>query len=202
MDNNLRKQIYGNMSLIETDELVKIWQENDQKEWTDLAFNVIREILINRLGELPIRTGQVEKKELSTFETTLKYPRNKILLLTQYSYIGLFALFLLSKALLPDTGGGWSEPPIFDFLFFFSSGVCLTFSCIILTYYSWTLNAKEFSEWTISQLIIGKEWRRKYGNPFPDWYVLWSNRILDPVGILFGIVVVSFVVIGFLLSFH
>ena len=53
MDNDLRKQIYNNFNLKETDELIEIWQKNDRVEWAEDAFNVIQKILQERLGELP-----------------------------------------------------------------------------------------------------------------------------------------------------
>src|SRR6266542_3927345 len=53
MSNDLRKQIYNNFNLKETDELLEIWQKNDRVEWAEDTFNVIREILQERLAELP-----------------------------------------------------------------------------------------------------------------------------------------------------
>lgn len=53
MSNDLHHQIYNNLNLKETEELVEIWQKNDRVEWAEDAFNVIREILHDRLGELP-----------------------------------------------------------------------------------------------------------------------------------------------------
>lgn len=53
MSNSLRKQIYNNLNLKETDELVEIWQKNDRVEWSEDTFSVIQEILQERLGELP-----------------------------------------------------------------------------------------------------------------------------------------------------
>ena len=49
----LRKQIYGNMNLKDTDELLTIWRKGDHKEWTETAFEVVEEILLARLGEIP-----------------------------------------------------------------------------------------------------------------------------------------------------
>ena len=53
MTNDFRGQIYENMNLKDTDELLDIWQANDRLEWSDAAFDVVKEILIKRLGELP-----------------------------------------------------------------------------------------------------------------------------------------------------
>ena len=53
MSNHLKEQIYKNMNLKETDELLEIWQKNDRMEWSNTAFEVIKEILMERLGEIP-----------------------------------------------------------------------------------------------------------------------------------------------------
>jgi hypothetical protein len=53
MSDDFRKQIYNTLKLKETDELVEIWKINDRVEWSELAFDVIREILQQRLGEIP-----------------------------------------------------------------------------------------------------------------------------------------------------
>jgi hypothetical protein len=37
----------------ETDELLAIWEENDRTEWTEEAFEVMRAILLERLGRVP-----------------------------------------------------------------------------------------------------------------------------------------------------
>lgn len=53
MSSDFRKQIYNNLNQKETDELVEIWQTNDRVEWREETFDVVREILLGRLGELP-----------------------------------------------------------------------------------------------------------------------------------------------------
>lgn len=53
MSNELREQIYNELNLRETEELLEIWYTNDHEEWSDIAFEVIQEILIKRLGEIP-----------------------------------------------------------------------------------------------------------------------------------------------------
>ena len=56
----LRKQIYGNMNLKETAELLTIWRKGDREEWTETAFDVIKEILLNRLGEIPLKEEKMD----------------------------------------------------------------------------------------------------------------------------------------------
>ncbi len=53
MTDDLRKQIYLNFSQSETEELLEIWSTNDRYEWSEIAFDVIREILQERQIELP-----------------------------------------------------------------------------------------------------------------------------------------------------
>ena len=53
MSNNLRDQIYRNLNTRESDELLEIWQENNRAEGSDTAFDAIREILTERLGNVP-----------------------------------------------------------------------------------------------------------------------------------------------------
>lgn len=50
---SLREQIRNQMNLIETNELLEIWQNNDRAEWSDDAFEVIKEILNERGVDLP-----------------------------------------------------------------------------------------------------------------------------------------------------
>jgi tetratricopeptide (TPR) repeat protein len=49
----LRQQTYESMDEMDTPELIEIWQEADHEEWTDLAFEVIQQILLERIGEVP-----------------------------------------------------------------------------------------------------------------------------------------------------
>ncbi len=53
MSDDLRQYIQNSMNMKETDELVQIWTTNNRLEWSDTAFEVISEILIGRLGQLP-----------------------------------------------------------------------------------------------------------------------------------------------------
>lgn len=53
MSNHFRDQLYRNLNQKGSNELIDIWQTNNRSEWTELAFDVIREILQERLIELP-----------------------------------------------------------------------------------------------------------------------------------------------------
>ena len=40
----MKAQIRDNLNLKQTDELLEIWRRADHEEWTDLAFEVVKEI--------------------------------------------------------------------------------------------------------------------------------------------------------------
>ncbi len=62
----LRRQIYGNLNLKETDELLEIWQVNNRGEWSDQAFEVIRDILKERGVETSEQNEPVYEVEKET----------------------------------------------------------------------------------------------------------------------------------------
>lgn len=53
MTDDYRSQLTSTLGMKETEELLDIWQTNDRVEWSDSAFDVIREILTSRGVELP-----------------------------------------------------------------------------------------------------------------------------------------------------
>lgn len=73
MSDDLRQMIRNNLNLKETDELLSIWQTNDRAAWTDMTFELIEEILRERLGEVPPQTGpQLPSSETDGDEKTGK----------------------------------------------------------------------------------------------------------------------------------
>lgn len=59
MANDLRWHIFQSMDGKPTEELLEIWQANDCSVWSDLAFEVVAEILQQRLGELPVQNEPI-----------------------------------------------------------------------------------------------------------------------------------------------
>ncbi len=53
MSDDLRQEIYNNMNLKDSDELLNIWVTNNRSVWSDSTFEVIGEILKKRNIELP-----------------------------------------------------------------------------------------------------------------------------------------------------
>lgn len=119
-----------------------------------------------------------------------KHPVNKPMRVASLAYFILFLMFVVTKNFFPAKYGGWSDPPIIDFIFLLGIGICFLIMGMVYTYYSWTLNAEDFMEWYSDQQIIGKNWaKRSYS---PEWS-LWSMRLIGgPVTTIVGIVLIGF----------
>lgn len=52
-DTSLETQIRENFRLMDSETLLTIWRDHDIDEWTPQAFDVLREVLTDRLGEVP-----------------------------------------------------------------------------------------------------------------------------------------------------
>jgi len=75
MDNTLRAQIRLNQSIKETDELIEIWQNHDLNEWSELTFDAIKEILIERQVVLPpqVKSNEQESNIDAEMKVNLVY---------------------------------------------------------------------------------------------------------------------------------
>jgi hypothetical protein len=62
-ESTLSKSIYQNMQLKDSDELLGIWIKNDRSEWSDEAFLVIHNILLERLGSVPQQGTKYPKRK-------------------------------------------------------------------------------------------------------------------------------------------
>jgi len=65
------ERIYQNMVIKETDKLLEIWGKNDRVEWSDTAFDVIKDILTERLGEVPGQVNPIfesDEEEIDDYE--------------------------------------------------------------------------------------------------------------------------------------
>ncbi len=61
MSDDLRTQIYLNFNGPETEALLEIWRANDRDQWSEMTFDVIRQILQERQVELPPQGEPVQK---------------------------------------------------------------------------------------------------------------------------------------------
>jgi hypothetical protein len=105
MTDPFRDSIIESMNTKETEELVKIWQEHDPEEWTETAYEVIAEILQERLGEVPPITGVVEEngdeeenEESEDDNPPVFYDPSKVLTLTKWINYAIY-LGIASAAL-------------------------------------------------------------------------------------------------------
>lgn len=70
MNDELQSQIYSSFNHKSTDELVELWITNDRVEWSDTAFKIMKDILEQRLGDVPVQNEPILehiKQEKSKF---------------------------------------------------------------------------------------------------------------------------------------
>lgn len=93
MDEDFHNQLINSFNLRSTDELLEIWTLNDRVEWTDDAFKAIQEILLDRLGSIPLQNPPIIK-----YVVKKKSPKEFILGLNpiglQFAFMGVLLLTL------------------------------------------------------------------------------------------------------------
>jgi hypothetical protein len=186
---SLRDVIYANMELKTTEELQEIWEKNDRDEWSVTAFEIIKEILFQRTGELPQTQNPYQKRVIqkADYQTTFKFPNNRIL---RASTIALFVLIMVevvANTTLPiKSNRGYQD--LSASIFFLGAGICASSFIGVTTYYAWINNAKSFRKWSYDQTLYNLEGKKYFGSwelwLYPDWLVLWVYRIIGPIAFL------------------
>jgi len=96
----MRDQIASNMELKTTEELQTILEQNDREEWTDAAFEVVKEILLKRTGEVPQTPIQQEdplEGEWKSMDWEQVYDESEKELKGQSNYgLGLLSIYMLT----------------------------------------------------------------------------------------------------------
>lgn len=64
MSDNQRERIYESLVLKETEDLLDIWQFGKIDEWDEIVFEVIKEILVDRLGDVPPQSIEFQISEI------------------------------------------------------------------------------------------------------------------------------------------
>jgi Tfp pilus assembly protein PilF len=64
MSDNHREQIYKNLIVKETEDLLDIWQFGKIDEWDEIVFEVIKKILLDRLGYVPPQSIEFQISEI------------------------------------------------------------------------------------------------------------------------------------------
>ena len=122
-----------------------------------------------------------------------KYTRSKILSWAWIGYLILFGLLILAKNLMKQGPGGWSEPPILDYILVFGLGICLFMMGSVNAYFAWTNNAQDYVEWFAEQSSAKKHWQTELMQR-QSTYSLWSARLVAPLLALTGIGLIGFTV--------
>jgi hypothetical protein len=114
MDNwdDLRTDIYDNMQLKTTEELRSILEEHDREAWSDLAFEIVKEILIKRTGEVPqIPAQQNRPPENSEYWKSVDWKKvyrksqRELEKRANFAIAGLTVVFFLMLILFFSLGG-------------------------------------------------------------------------------------------------
>jgi len=120
--------------------------------------------------------------------------------LAGYGYIALFALLLVSKIMVPQGSGCWSDPPIYDYIILFGFGICISIMGIGYSYFAWTKNAKDYVEWFFEQAVKKIQWQVELMSNNPG-FSLWLARLIAPFIALIGIALmgyISFLTVSFI----
>lgn len=64
MSDNRQEQIRKNINSQETEELLDVWQNGKLDEWDELVFEIIKEILLKRLGYLPPQSIEIQISQI------------------------------------------------------------------------------------------------------------------------------------------
>ncbi len=71
-------ELYAYMSAKDTDELVEIYQENDVEGRSKESLEIVRQILLERLGTLPEKEPEEQDEEVPA-EEEYEFPQDKVL---------------------------------------------------------------------------------------------------------------------------
>jgi lipid-A-disaccharide synthase-like uncharacterized protein len=100
---NLRKQIYESMLPKETDELLEILRKGDRKEWTETAIDVAKEILLDRLGEIPLEGEQQDESQIVSNDKDIYHSEKNLLKISSWAntlawvVLGIYILIFIGR---------------------------------------------------------------------------------------------------------
>jgi hypothetical protein len=188
--NSLDQEILHNMQAKETEELLVIWETNDRGVWSDEAFSIVHDILVERLGNVPQQKMKTtNRRHYRSKKTRINKLSKKSLL---FSPIILFGISLLLIPILhPTPNDTW-----FSILFLLSFGLSFSGAGVFLGFKAW-------SDGTKTKLAIKNNLpkvKKTWGPFFPFFtsflpdrllpgYFLWANRITSISLILLGILI-------------
>jgi len=193
-ESSLSKSIYQNMQLKDSDELLKIWVKNDRLEWSDEAFSIIHDILLERLGNVPEQNADVPRRRRNRKEKEKAKTPLSVLIIFSPAVVVLL-LILLIPVINPQPDDKWFTVLMFVSLalfFFFAPGF----------YFGWkSLFESEQSKKKVAENIPNMKKRmgifyRFYTYFLPDRFVptyfLFAMRFMSVVLIYGGIRMIMF----------
>lgn len=111
------------MQLKDSDELLKIWIQNDRLEWSDEAFLIVHDILLERLGSVPEQnTYDSQRKRSRKARTKAKIPLSVIIIFSPAVVVLLLVMSI--PVINPQPDDKWFSVLMFLSLalFFFMPG--------------------------------------------------------------------------------
>ena len=103
------------------------------------------------------------------------------------SFFVIFALFAISTMLIPKVGGGWHNPPIFDYIAILAAGIYISIISGTYGYFVWFRDSRDFIIWYSRQLTKVPKWAQHGAHA--DMFTVWLFRLLAPIGLLIGLAV-------------
>jgi hypothetical protein len=127
----LARSIRQNMQLKDSEELLAIWRKNDRQEWSDEAFSIVHDILLERLGTVPPQVvDSVRRKRNKKVTKKSRIPWLVIVIFSPT--ILVLVLVLLIPAINPGAEDTWFSVLMFSSmaLFFFLPGFYFGWKCL------------------------------------------------------------------------
>lgn len=176
--------------------MLNIWQTNDRVEWSDIAFEVIQELLLDRLGEVPPQnppiTKQVETPQIpfEPIKPNNSFPVSKPLRISGILFFIILTPYILSYSIIASKNN-WKISPFVENLLLLGLGICLSIIGFTYTYFAWKLSSNEYVNWDQSQYIFRfKSIQNKIMSSVP-WYYHWVNRLGSPLIIIAGMILIG-----------
>jgi hypothetical protein len=192
-ESTLSKSIYQNMLLKDTDELLVIWVENDKLEWSDEAFAIIHNILLDRMGSVPPQGNGTARRRRKKVAKE-KIPLSVVLIFAPA--VVLFLVILLIPITHPGPDDKW-----FSILLFIAFALFLFAPGAYFGWKGWFHSEQTKQEVNRGLPRMKNSWGILY--PFftyflPDRYVplffLWSMRVMSIAFIVGGIQMILFLI--------
>jgi hypothetical protein len=90
MNEELREQIHNNLKLKDIYELLEIWRINNRVVWSDTTFEVLREILKEKMREIPLQEQPILKEEEEIVQDNKGLKNWEVILLNKESQPELY----------------------------------------------------------------------------------------------------------------